>query len=354
MKKAQANKNDEFYTLLPDIEKELVYYEDQFHDKIVYCNCDSLRSNFWVYFSENFKRLGLKKLIATHYEPNGLEHFLDDNHKLSYKLEMSDDLIVHKTSLKQNGDFRSSECVDLLKTADVVVTNPPFSLFRDFVALLMKRKKKFLVIGNINAIIYKNIFPFIKENKMSLGITNFNTGIYFIVPLNFEHSETYTNTKYIEKVNRVPGICWFTNLQHPQKNKFIKLTKTYKGHEQDYPKYDNYDAINVDKVKDIPVDYDGVMGVPITFLDKYNSEQFEILGCTQRQCHDEVPGTNKYDDYWEVKQNGQKTGSSGSKANETPVLITNDGKKNYYTNNEGRIVQSVYHRIFIKHIATSN
>jgi len=335
--KARSANNDEFYTLLPDIEKELVHYEDQFRDKIVYLNCDSLRSNFWVYFSSNFKRLELKKLIATHYEPNGLEYFLDDIHKLSYKLEMNDDLVVHKTLLKQNGDFRSPECVDILKSADVVVTNPPFSLFREFVGLMMNYEKKFLVIGNMNAISCKIVFTYIKENIVRLGVT-------YIKSFILSNSD----------IKKFGNISWFTNLQHPQKNKFIKLTKTYKGHEQDYPKYDNYDAINVDKVKDIPVDYDGVMGVPITFLDKYNSEQFEILGCTQRQCHDEVPGTNKYDDYWEVKQNGQKTGSSGSKANETPVLITNDGKKNYYTNNEGRIVQSVYHRIFIKHIATSN
>jgi len=258
---ANRAKNDEFYTQLSDIEKELSYYKKYFKNKIVFCNCDDPEeSNFWQYFALNFSHLGLKRLISTHFEKD----------KSSYKLEIIEDINKDgkinnkdaiKTKLKQNGDFRSSECIEILKECDIVVTNPPFSLFREYVAQLVEYDKKFLIIGNKNAITYKEIFKFIKDNKIWLGYT---------APKGF--------TQPIEaEVKNLGGMTrWFTNLPTKKRNEDIILYKKY--NKKEYPKYDNYDAINVDKVKDIPMDYKGVMGVPITFLDNYNPEQFEILG----------------------------------------------------------------------------
>jgi len=263
--------------------------------------------------------------------------------------------------LEGEGDFRSDECIELLKKSDIVITNPPFSLFREFVKQLFDYNKKFVIIGNMNAITYKEIFPKIKENKMWLGATNFNTGMYFKVPESFVYTETYKfeRERNGEKVNRVPGVCWFTNLDHGRRHQLLPLMtmeenlkyskhKEIKGKEF-YDKYDNYEAIEVPFTDSIPSDYDGVMGVPISFLDKYCPEQFEILGATQRGCHDEVPDTKKYDDYWEVRQDGTKTGSSGGKTNENANLVGNDGKKNYFIKKDGRIIQSAYQRIFIRH-----
>jgi len=274
LRKAKKAKNDEFYTQLSDIERELDHYKDHFKDKVVFLNCDNPEdSNFWRYFSMNFKPLGLSKLISTHYERD----------IPSYKLEIVADvnnLDAIMTPLKQNGDFRSPECVELLKEADIVVTNPPFSLFREYLTMLMEYDKKFLIIGNMNAITYKETFKFIKNNQLWLGVTNFNKGMYFQVPKDFVYSDTYKFEREREGLNvsRVPGVCWFANIDTKKRHEDLILWKTYKGNEPDYPMYDNYDAINVDKVKDIPVDYEGAMGVPITFLDKYNPEQFEILG----------------------------------------------------------------------------
>ena len=268
---AKKEKNDEFYTQISDIEKELGNYKNYFKGKIVFCNCDdSEESNFWNYFALNFEYLGLKRMVSTHYEID----------KPSYKLELVADinkdgkinkLDTIKTPLKQNGDFRSQECIDILEEADIVVTNPPFSLFREYIAQLVQYNKKFLVIGNQNAITYKDVFALIKDNKVWLG-TNSNIVMKFRVPDNYISDDGYVN---------VPAICWFTNLHHKKRNDELILYKKY--NEKDYPKYDNYDAINVDKVKDIPVDYFETIGVPITFLDKYNPEQFEILGITDRQ-----------------------------------------------------------------------
>ena len=271
--KAKNAKNDEFYTQLTDVSKELMHYKHHFKDKIVFCNCDDPTwSAFWKYFHLNFSALGLKKLISTHYDKT------EPTYKMEYTGGDDNDIEVGvKTPLEGNGDFRNQECLDLLDEADIVVTNPPFSLFREYVACLMEHKKKFLIIGNMNAITYKEFFPLLRNNEVWLGCTNFNVGMYFFVPDDFEYRLTYKFLKEIDgrKVNRVAGCCWFTNLDHKKRHEKLILWKNYTSDE--YPKYDNYDAINVNKVSEIPCDYDGVMGVPITFLDKYNPDQFEIV-----------------------------------------------------------------------------
>lgn len=262
---AKKAANDEFYTRIEDIENELRHYKDHFKNKIIFCNCDDPEeSNFWKYFELNFEFLGLKKLISTHY--NATEP--------SYKLELIGDIDgdgkvtkgdIIKTPLKQNGDFRSPECVEILKEVDIVVTNPPFSLFIPYVEQLIKYNKKFLIIGNKNAITYKEVFPLIKDNKLWLGYTSPKE---FIQPDGDEPKSMTGLTR------------WFTNLEIKKRKEDLLLYKKYNA--KDYPKYDNYDAINVDKVKDIPMDYYEVMGVPITFLDSYNPEQFEIIWTTDR------------------------------------------------------------------------
>lgn len=263
---ASKAKNDEFYTQLTDIEKELKYYKEHFKDKTVFCNCDDPEySNFWKYFSLNFDHLGLRRLIATHYETE----------KASYELEMyRNGASVHTEikTLRQNGDFRSPESIELLQAADIIVTNPPFSLFREYIAQLLKYDKKFLIIGNMNAITYKEIFPLLKDDKMWLGIHN---GTHeFKVPDTYDKGNIrieFDGKKYAKLGN----IAWYTNLDTSKRHEDIILYRPY--NEKDYTKYDQYDAINVNKVADIPYDYDGIMGVPISFLDKYNPEQFEIL-----------------------------------------------------------------------------
>lgn len=259
-------KNNEFYTRYEDIEKELKYYD--LKGKSIYCNTDDYRkSNFVKYFVDNFNRLGIGRITATCFD-NG-----DGAYMYQY-----DGINAIQRKLEGNGDFRSAECVELLKQSDVVVSNPPFSLFRDFVAQLVKYDKKFLVVGNMNAITFKEIFPLIKENKLWVGISTFNNGMYFTIPNDYEYKDTYKFKREIDgkKVMRVASICWFTNIEHSKRTYPLDLYKKYNP--KDYPKYDNYDAINVDKVTDIPMDYDGVMGVPVTFLDKYCPIQFEIVG----------------------------------------------------------------------------
>ncbi len=273
LQKANKEKNDEFYTQLPDIERELRHYKEHFKGKVVFCNCDDPEeSHFFRYFALNFEQLGLKKVITTHFEKT----------KPSYKLELEHDLNgdgkineldKFKTPLKQNGDFRSDEATEILKSADIVVTNPPFSLFREYVAQLVKYDKKFVIIGNQNAITYKEIFKLIKDNKIWLGY-GFNGGAAHFINKYYVDYATASNHK--DGMIRVSGVTWFTNLEIQKRHEDLILYKVY--NETEYPKYDNYDAINVDKTKDIPCDYDGAMGVPITFLDKYNPEQFEILG----------------------------------------------------------------------------
>ena len=306
---ANAGKNDEFYTQLPDIEKELKYYKQHFQGKVVLCNCDDpYESNFFKYFALNFNALGLKKLIATCYNGSpvsGNELLLDfgdtvdDPKKIAYKVEITEVTDVNGDGavnladvkylmqnnkniisiLKENGDFRSKESIDLLQQADIVVTNPPFSLFREYVAQLIKYDKKFLILGNMNAITYKEIFPLLKENRLWIG-NGFNLSMVFrtTYPNKLEANRKYVISKgYNPDDNYVktPAIAWYTNLDLSKRHEELILYKHYTPEE--YPHYDNYDAINVDKVTDIPVDYDGIMGVPITFMDKYNPDQFEII-----------------------------------------------------------------------------
>ena len=278
---AKRAKNDEFYTQLTDIEKELRHYRKHFRGATVLCNCDDpFESNFFKFFVLNFKRLGLKKLIATCYEGSAVAEYRDGKAK-PYKAVVT---TVHDTTgdggvdmedvrnlfelgenelveLEGNGDFRSEECLALLDEADIVVTNPPFSLFREYVSVLMEHEKKFIVIGSQNAITYKEFFPLLKDNKVWLGST---------------HPKEFIQRN--GTVKKFGNICWFTNLDIKKRHEELILVKKYTGHEGEYPTYDNYDAIEVSKVVDIPLDYAGVMGVPITFLDKYCPDQFEIVG----------------------------------------------------------------------------
>lgn len=314
---AKKAKNDEFYTRMTDIEHELVHYKDHFKGKVVLCNCDDpFESNFFKYFALNFNPLGLKKLIATcysgspiaggEYQPSLFDDDVDENtgrHRRAYKavvnvfrdttgdggLDMDDirNLLdsgenelteLHGDGTYGAGDFRSKECLELLDEADIVVTNPPFSLFREYVATLMEHGKKFVVIGNQNAIGYKEIFPLLRNNELWLGYGKVKE---FIVP-STDHPDrdnvaVGADGKAIAKFG---NICWYTNFDIKKRHEDLLLYRRYKGHESDYPKYDNYDAIEVSKVADIPEDYYGMMGVPITFMDKYNPEQFEILGLT--------------------------------------------------------------------------
>ena len=298
LQKANKAKQDEFYTQLSDIEKELRYYKKHFKNKTVFCNCDDpYESNFFKYFAMNFNFLGLKKLIATCYDNSAVAgDELAVDKKTAHKIEITEVTDVNGdgaidladvefliknrknvlTILNGNGDFRSAECIELLKESDIVVTNPPFSLFREYVAQLMEYNKKFIIIGNQNAITYKEIFPLIKENKIWWGASIHSGDREFSVPDSYPLKAAgqridENGKKYI----RVKGIRWFTNLDYPQRHEDLVLYKKYTPEE--YPKYDNYNAVNVDKTSDIPYDYDGVMGVPITFLDKYNPEQFEII-----------------------------------------------------------------------------
>ena len=398
---AKKEKNDEFYTQYGDIQREieayLEYNLDVFRGKVVYCNCDDpFESNFFRYFVLNFNKLGLKQLVTTSYKPSPVAntqlelfgddktlkkskgrpkvtankfiinevHDIDGDGEFNLK-DVAKQLKANKhnewTPLEGDGDFRSDECINLFKQSDIVVTNPPFSLFRAYVNQLFEYGKKFVIISNKNAITYKEIFPLIKENRMWVGTTSFNKDMLFISPDKIDPTnKPKTATRTVDGVVylRSPSI-WFTNLDHGRRHQPLPLMtmkenlkhskhKEIKG-KKVYKKYDNYDVIEVPFTDSIPSDYKGVMGVPISFLDKYNPDQFEILGATQRGCHDEVPDTKKYDDYWEVRQDGKKTGSSGGKTNENANLVGNDGKKNYFINNKGRIIQSAYQRIFIRH-----
>ncbi len=263
---AKANKKDEFYTQLVDIERELPYYDKHFLNKTVYCNCDNPEySNFWRYFYEHFRQLGLKRLYATCYG--------EDACFCQY-----DGIKVAKRRLEGDGDFRSEECLDILRQSDIIVTNPPFSMFRSYVNQIVENNKGFLVISNINAITYKEIFSLIQRNQAWLGV-NFGRGISgFIVPEEYElygqETEIRENGERIVSSN---NCMWLTNLDNEKRHKSIDLVKNYEGNEKEYPFYDNYSGINVNKTKDIPGDYAGVMGVPITFLNKFNPEQFEII-----------------------------------------------------------------------------
>ena len=286
LQKAKKSKSDEFYTQLCDIERELQYYQNCFAGKVVYCNCDDPRtSNFFRYFATNFHKLGLKKLMASCYVENTYDLFSDQESKNGFYCEYYGESGnqfnpsgIEIVDFKGDGDFRSQECIELLKQSDIVVTNPPFSLFREFVAQIVKYDKQFLVIGNVNAITYKEIFDLIQKNKVWLGV-NLGRGISgFIVP---EHYDLYGTEVSVnsegQTVIATNNCLWLTNLELEQRNEELDLSKEYIGNENDYPKYDNCDGINVNKTQDIPRDYNGLMGVPITFLHKYNPTQFEIV-----------------------------------------------------------------------------
>jgi len=307
LKDAFKAKEDEFYTQLSDIEKELKYYKTQFKGKVVYCNADDpFESNFFKYFASNFNALGIKKLIATSYAGSpivgkqlsffDIEGVKNEKKKEPMKIEINEVrdfnndgavnildveyLLKHNKNsavpLEGSGDFRSKSCVEILKEADIVVTNPPFSLFREFVAQLVEHKKKFLIIGNTNSITYREIFKLIKDDKIRTGYTNFNVGMFFVVPNNwkkYHHIDHNGN-----KIARVSTSCWFTNLEVKKHKKDLILFKTYKGNKNEYPKYENFNGIEVSKVANIPKDFKGSMGVPITFVDKFNPQQFEIIG----------------------------------------------------------------------------
>ena len=287
LRKASTAKKDEFYTQLSDIEKELKHYKNHFKGKVVLCNCDDPRvSNFFHFFSYNFEKFGLKKLIATCYKSQDSDLFSQNNSERAIYLEYTGDKNGNNVPdaeeigikhLQGDGDFRSKECIELLKQADIVVTNPPFSLFREYVAQLVEYDKKFVIIGNLNALTYRDIFKLIKENKLWFGHSIHSGDREFRVPQDYPLNAAGSRVdeegnKYI----RVKGVRWFTNLDYTERHEDLLLYKTYSPEE--YPTYDNYDAINVDVTKEIPMDYRGVMGVPITYIDKYNPDQFEILG----------------------------------------------------------------------------
>lgn len=290
---SRSCKTDEFYTQLSTIEDELKHYKQHFKGKVVFCNADDpafsedgvdhfgdglggYTSNFFRYFKLNFKELGLKKLIATHFDPNKPTYKLELTGDINNDSEITD-LDVIKTPLKQNGDFRSPECIEILKESDVVVTNPPFSIFREYIAQLMEYKKDFLIIGNQNALSYREIFPLVKENKMWLG---YNSGhFWFRVPDYYEEKQTdFKIDETGQKWRRMGNICWYTNLDIEKRHQDKILYKKYTPEE--FPKYDNYDAIEVGRTDDIPVDYFDAMGVPLTFMSQFNPSQFEIIGQT--------------------------------------------------------------------------
>ena len=386
---AKAGKNDEFYTQYGDIQKEMNAYlefdSDVFRDKTVLLPCDDPEwSNFTKYFAQNFEKLGLRKLISTSYAPdskfanvlgqptlfeslspqfdttkthaNGKIFTLHRDTTGDDRIDVND---LEWEYLDGDGDFRSDEICKLRNEADVVITNPPFSLFRVFLAWILEAEKMFVILGNVNAITYKEVFPHIEADRLWLGPTITSGDREFQVPSSYPLAAASSRVDDDgNKFIRVKGVRWFTNIDHGRRHEPLALmtmadNKKFSRHKEvkgvGYKKYDNYDAIEVPFTDAIPSDYTGVMGVPITFLDKYSPEQFEILGATQRGCHDAVPDTKKYDTYWEVRQDGTKTGSSGGKTNENANLLGNDGKKNYFTNMKGRVIQSAYQRIFIRH-----
>lgn len=375
LRNAKEAKQDEFYTQLVDIELELKHYKDFFKDKIVLCNCDDpYESNFFKYFAINFNYLGLKKLIATCYDGSpivgeqlNLFDLLNDNsvEKTAFKIEITEipdlnndgavdlsdveQLLKSKknllTKLHGNGDFRSEECVELLKEADVVVTNPPFSLFREYVAQLMEYNKKFIIIGNQNAITYKEIFPYIKEDKLWLGVSIHSGDREFRIPDNYEvRSKSLRVDENGNKYIRVVGVRWFTNVDNKDRHEELTLYKTYTPEE--FPSFDNYEAINVDKTSEIPDNYFGWIGVPITFLDKYNPDQFEIIGMTKtpigNHLRSKVYGK-------QIQHNPNGTAQIVTKANDGAVIEIKEplSDKPYYEI-EGKLYKAVYPRILIK------
>ena len=351
---AKAAKKDEFYTQLPDIERELKHYREHFRDKIVYCNCDDPRvSNFFKYFSYNFEQLGLKKLITTCYKSQQRDLFSQNDSERAISLEYTgrkdpdgrvpDPEDIGVRLLDGDGDFRSAETIELLNEADIVVTNPPFSLFREYVSQLIKCDKQFLIIGNMNAIKYKEIFPLIRDNKVWYGPSIRSGDREFGVPA--DYPLTAASSRVDEAGNkfiRVKGVRWFTNMDFPERHEDLILYKSYNPEE--YPTYDNFDAIEVAKTKEIPVDYDGVMGVPISFMDKYNPDQFEIVGITQSWGG---AATKTYPRQMQVSANGDR--KEVTKLNDGPALKADSppARKTYYMVGDDYFVQ-LFARILMR------
>lgn len=373
MSAAIKAKNDEFYTLLTDIEKEMRHYRKHFKGKTVLCNCDDpFESNFFKYFVLNFNRLGLKKLIATCYATSpiaGQQLSLfdvvggeEEQRNKPYKavvtkvydvtgdggVDMFDVAELFKTheneltELEGDGDFRSDECLALLDEADVVVTNPPFSLFREYVATLMEHDKKFIIIGNSNAITYKEVFPLIMQNKLWLGVTRSGTGSMWFRIMDDFPVKSGQKVENGVRYQTIGNSAWFTNLDVKKRHEEMILVKRYTP--DDYPHYDNYDAIEVSKIVDIPLDYSGVMGVPITFLGKYNPDQFEIVGITKTW----FGGASKtYDMQTQVSKNGAT--STVSKLNDGPALrVSVPPKDKTYYIVDGEYFIQAYARVLIR------
>lgn len=375
---AKTAKKDEFYTQLTDIEKEMRYYRKHFKGKTVLCNCDDpFESNFFKYFVLNFNRLGLKKLIATCYATSpiaGQQLSLfdvvggdEEQRNKPYKavvtkvydvtgdggVDMFDVAELFKshenelTELQGDGDFRSEECLALLDEADIVVTNPPFSLFREYVATLMEHDKKFIIIGNVNAISYKETFPLLQNNQMWIGASIHSGDRKFYVPDDYPLNAVGCGVDDDgRRFIRVKGVRWYTNLDIKQRHEELILVKKYD--QETYPHYDNYDAINVNKTADIPCDYAGVMGVPITFMDKYCPEQFEIVGTISAPSDPNTLNLGvDYSEYIGYTQQGTRNGRTGSTFGKCPVIVMDDKKHPYYEK-DGVRVQTTYHRIFIR------
>lgn len=349
---ARVAKEDEFYTELSDIERELKHYKKHFKDKVVYLNCDDPRvSNFFHYFSYNFEKLGLKKLIATCYKSQSMDLFSQNDSEEAIYLEYEGDKNGSRVPdpeeigikpLRGDGDFRSAESIELLKQADIVVTNPPFSLFRDYVALMMKYDKKFIIVGNQNAISYTDTFSLIKDGKMWLGA---NSGdMKFRVPDYYEPRDTrFWVDENGQKWRSLGNACWFTNLDLSRRHEDLILFRSYDA--SVYPTYDNYDAIEVSRLMEIPADYDGVMGVPLTFLDKHNPEQFEVLGLSGLDL-DDFPMTKKYgkkERYVDGSLVKSNTGSLGA-----VVRTETFGSGTHFDVGIGYPVKQIYKRLFIR------
>jgi len=353
---AKKLREDEFYTQLPDIERELRHYKKHFKGKVVYLNCDDPRvSNFFHYFSYNFEKLGLKKVIATCYKSQNADLFSQNDSEqaiyLKYEGDKNNNSVpdpeeIGIKPLKEDGDFRSAENIELLKQADIVVTNPPFSLFREYLAQLMKYDKKFLIVGNQNAISYKDVFPLIKSNKVWLGYHNGD--MKFRVPDYYPPRETrFWIDEEGNKWRSLGNACWFTNLDISKRHEDLILYKQYDP--EIYPSYDNFDGIEVSKTVDIPADFDGGMGVPVTFLGKHNPDQFEIVGITRAWSGD---AAKVYPQQTQINPNGQR--STVTKLNDSAALkidVPPTGKTYYEV--DGELFVKAYARILIRRKAAA-
>lgn len=348
---AKVSKQDEFYTQLSDIEKELKHYKKHFKGKVVYCNCDDPRvSNFFHYFSHNFEKLGLKKLISTCYKNQNSDLFTQNKSEKAIYIEYFGDTNANNmpdldeigiNELQGDGDFRSPESIELLKQADIVVTNPPFSLFREYVAQLMEHDKKFLIVGNQNAVTYKETFNLIKDGKIWLGYKSGDMA--FKVPDHYEAKETrYWQDETGQKWRSLGNACWFTNLDISKRHEELILYKTYTP--EAYKRYDNFDAIDVSKTVDIPIDYYEPMGVPITFLDKHNPNQFEVIGITKAWFG---LASKIYPQQTQISASGEQ--SLVSKLNDGVVIKVDEppAGKTYYKVGDELFVQ-LYPRVIIK------